>query len=137
MVRQTNPEAYKHLVTLGYLPPSRRAVYAYLYNDGPCTAMQIEQGVGSKNANKRTSELRTQGLIRHVGERICPVTGHQADLLDVTDLVTPEPYVAAPTTTVSRKELERQLEELRRENRRLKLELALLQRATEDNTRTR
>jgi hypothetical protein len=108
MVRNTSQQAYNNLVANKVLPKRRREAYAYLYINGPCTAMQVEQGAGSRHINKRLSELRDMGVIEELGETTCPITGKQAILWDVTALVFPRTLQKAPVR-VTRKQLEQQL----------------------------
>ena len=83
-VRKTSLETYDQMIDGKLLSPQRERVYDWIFKHGPCTAMEIEVGLRSKNANKRTSELRDQGVIFESGETTCPVTGRPAILWDVT-----------------------------------------------------
>jgi hypothetical protein len=69
-----------------------------------------------RHANKRLSELRDQGVVEEVGQKICMVSGYEVILWDVTGLL-PKPFKKSSQTKSSR---------LEAENRRLK---GLLQQA--------
>jgi hypothetical protein len=118
--RQTSIDAYNDIVARGLLPKQRLAVYRWVWDNGPCTASQIERGLGSKDSHKRTSELRDQGVLQEVGEDTCPVTGQQAIFWDVTG-DRPRPYVNQKTERMTRKQLEAEVERLQDLNAKLEL----------------
>jgi len=113
-VRQTSIQAYNDITIKKLLPRQRMAVYVWLYNNGPATASQIEQGLHSKDAHKRTSELRDQGVVQEVGEADCPITGQKAIFWDVTTLGAPRPYLNQ-SMGLTRRQLEAENERLRSE----------------------
>jgi len=132
-VRQTSIQAYNDITIKKLLPRQRMAVYVWLYNNGPATASQIEQGLHSKDAHKRTSELRDQGVVQEVGEADCPITGQKAIFWDVTTLGVPRPYLNQ-SMGLTRKQLEAENERLRSEVAALRkmMEPPVIQEPTED-----
>jgi hypothetical protein len=121
-VRQTSIQAYNDITVKKLLPRQRMAVYVWLYHNGPATASQIEQGLHSKDAHKRTSELRDQGVVQEMGEADCPITGQKAIFWDVTTSAAPRPYIN-PNLGKTRRQLEEEIHKLRDENSKLRARL--------------
>lgn len=114
--RKTSIQAYQQIKNSGLLAKRRLEVYSWLFDHGPATASEIENGMKRRHANKRLSELRDQGVVEEVGQKICMVSGYEVILWDVTGLL-PKPFKKSSQTKSSR---------LEAENRRLK---GLLQQA--------
>ena len=104
MVRQTSAQAYRNIKLNGLLTERRFEVYEFVYENGPCTAKDVVMGLdtdavtrGSGTFNGRLSELREQGVVEEVGTTICPHSGQEVLLWNVTVLDTPTKYVRPPT----------------------------------------
>lgn len=96
-LRRTSREAYRVIQEEGLLGQAKRDCYDLLYRRGPLTAGQVaslareEAGNAShargETIRKRLSELKDLGLVHEMDVVLCPLTGHEAILWDVTDKV--------------------------------------------------
>ena len=92
MVRETSIEAYNEIKENGLLSKKRFQVYDILFRLGPMTGAQVSNVIkkgNTKNAysetvRNRLTELRNSGVVREVGEVICPITGRRVIQWDVT-----------------------------------------------------
>jgi hypothetical protein len=89
VTRRTSAEALVAIIASDRISESKRAVYKYLFDRGPCTRNELDQALGEGSPNptysRRLTELEAMGLVARVGERRCMVTDFKADLWDVTD----------------------------------------------------
>lgn len=87
IVRTTSKLCFQKLVEEGVLPPTRRAIYEWLYEFGPATRNEISRGVEMipNNVSTRLREMIIQGITKEVGTSKCNVTGMHVTLYDVTD----------------------------------------------------
>lgn len=96
MARRTSLLAYNEIKNNGLLSKVRLLVYETLYQHGPMTAGELTLKLMHPNEvhpsyHRRLDELRERGVAERVGERPCNVTGHLADVWDVTDVVPVNP----------------------------------------------
>lgn len=93
MVRKTSIEVYHKIKSEGLLSKMRLEAYKLLYEHGPCTASELFSIAKKINGNtslrdcyqKRLGELRDQGAVSELGEKICSVSNRLVILWDVTD----------------------------------------------------
>lgn len=89
MTRSTSVEALLAIIASDRISESKRAVYKYLYDHGPCTRNELDQALGEGHPNptfsRRLTELEAMGVAVRVGVRRCLVTDCKADLWDVTN----------------------------------------------------
>ena len=99
MVRDTSSSTYYAIEANGLLSKRRFEVYSALFKHGPCTAnelfdqMQKGEARNAANITTRLGELRKQGVAVEIEQRPCKVTGHQANVWDVTSKL-PSDFVA-------------------------------------------
>lgn len=90
-MRDTSIEAYNRIKDEGLLSERRLQVYEILFENGPLTGNQLIK-IAQKQYpmlntgafNTRLSELRNAGVVKELREIICPVTGYNVILWDVT-----------------------------------------------------
>lgn len=85
MTRATSIQAWERINQDRLLPRMRLKVYNWLYEHGPATAMEIEEGMPNKYAHVRLHELRRQGVVRETRTRPCRITQQEVIEWDVTD----------------------------------------------------
>ena len=114
------------------LPRQRMAIYTCLFDHGPMTITEcfarLTRSNSSLNWNTRSrfTELREQGAIYEVSERVCTVTSQTVIEWDVTADV-PRPLARRPPATTRRK-LEQRVTDLELENARLRKRIEHLER---------
>ena len=109
--RETSIEAYIALVEENKLPKANRAVYEYLYKNGPTTQKKTERALGDRTYTMRPrfAQLERMGLIKVCGEIKCEETNRQNILWDVTSLMEPLPIPRKLSNEAKKKELLRLL----------------------------
>lgn len=92
--RDTSILAYHKIKENGLLSQRRRQVYETVFNYGPMTSAEafkiINQNSPIKNITQsraRFTELRSMGVFKEIGQKICSVTGHTAINWDVTSQI--------------------------------------------------
>jgi hypothetical protein len=127
MMRKTSAEAFAKIQ--GILGGIQLEVYNIIYEFGPITAREIASKMPLyqiDSIRNRPAELEEMGLIEVVGERICNITGFNAQTWDVTGLADPKPV--APKVKPSKFSKA----ELEAENARLKEHCAELEAIAND-----
>lgn len=103
--RKTSIDVYHRIEAEGLLSAVRFEVYSILFKYGPltatCIASKMERykspSVGA-NVHARLGELRARGVVKEVGEGVCPLTGNTVLVFDVTENLPIEPdKLIAPT----------------------------------------
>jgi hypothetical protein len=86
ITRETSREAYKELVESGGLEGWLKAVWGWLYKNGPATRNEVAVGVNGvpNDISTRLKGLVDRGNAREVGEDKCRVSGKKILLYDVT-----------------------------------------------------
>lgn len=108
MMRKTSAEAFAKIQ--GVLGGIQLEVYNIIYEHGPITAREIASKMPLyqiDSIRNRPAELEEMGLIEVVGERVCNITGFNAQTWDVTGLADPKPVAPkAKPSKFSKAELE-------------------------------
>lgn len=99
MTRDTSIETYCKIKDSGLLSKRRFEVYSLLYEWGPLTGSQIVKRyhntykflLHSGSIVTRISELRDRKVVKEVSIVVCPVTGNNVILWDVTGRLPEEP----------------------------------------------
>lgn len=91
MTRRTSIEAYHRIESEGLLSKRRFQVYSLLFHHGPLTSTGIHSHLGTtgsienENIRARLTEMRAMGCVDEVGTEVCPITGMEVILWDVTE----------------------------------------------------
>jgi len=90
-VSSTSLQAYRRITEDGSLTEARYRAYDFTFHNGPITGRQADDALG-RDYHKRLPELEKQGVVRKMRTTVCPVTGQEVWLWDVTDLAVPLPF---------------------------------------------
>lgn len=94
MVRQTSIDAYNTIKANGLLKKRKWQIYSVLYDIGPATGGEVFKEMKERysttiptnsNTTTRLGELRDNGTVMELGNRVCSVSNQAVTLWDVTD----------------------------------------------------
>lgn len=126
MTRPTSLQTYHQIQREGLLSKMRWQVYDAVFRHGPCTSAEAfskMQKTGKSplsQSRARFTELRNAGVLQELDIRKCTVTGRQVIVWEVTKKL---PSKLARRAKPTRKQLEDEIYELKKENARLRGEL--------------
>lgn len=83
-VRQTSQQAYMQIMACGIVAKNQALAWATLRSAGKLTASEIGKLAKRRGLWRRLSELRSLGLARECGTRVCAVTGITAVVWEAT-----------------------------------------------------
>lgn len=87
MTRETSIAAYTEMRESGVLGGIRLNVVKILSQYGPLTQAEVSERTGNKiqrSVTPRFAELKKMGVIEEVGEKICPISGAETYIWDLT-----------------------------------------------------
>lgn len=91
MTRQTSIDVFNQIREEGLLSRMRWLVYSWLYDNGPATGRELNEGMGIPHAHVRLHELRNRQAVVELGNRKCRITGQTSIEWDVTGNLPVEP----------------------------------------------
>ena len=113
MQRMTSTLAYQEMKESGVLGKRRWQVYRELFLNGPlCCRCLFEtmrtagRPMLKDTLNPRFAELERMGVIRLIGQHVCPYTGRLTDEWDVTAYTATKPYRKPKIATGAEEERE-------------------------------
>ncbi len=118
-VREVSIEAYERVVSSGLLGRRQREVWIALDRSGPSTGNELYRSMGldrelnQQNIVTRLGELRDQGVVREVRQRVCRVTRFTATEWEtVPERPRPKPQKQLGAKTRRIRELEAKVKEM-------------------------
>jgi hypothetical protein len=93
VIRDTSIEAFHKIKESGLLSQRRWQVYEILFDIGPATGSEVflemrnRHTIGlpsNSNTVARLGELRSMGVVKEIGTKVCPVSGQNVISWDVT-----------------------------------------------------
>ena len=97
MVRQTSIDCYNQIIKDKSLSKMRLRVLEAIMNTAPCTsgeafASMIRTRTDMISQSRaRVTELAERGVVKEVGKRACKISGKQAIVWEMTDMLPQEP----------------------------------------------